>query len=338
MFHSPAQGPLARHVLMLGAEEIAALADLDSVMQSQAQAFISLAQGSAQAPPRLLLNGPDDSVAFCYASRITAETGPVCKFGSVNPGNAAEGLPSVSALVIALDPRTGEVAALLDGDALTALRTPAASALAMKSLAGPNPRRLAVLGTGLQGQAHVKALCAVLPITEVTLSSPEPASLSAALEVLSRELDIEVRPAVSAELAVREADLVVTATTSLTPVLSATWLAPGTTVLSVGSFAPERRELGEDVLQRADVIVVDDPDAAWQQAGPFVDARRNGAIATDRVAALGDVLLGRHPGRTDAEQIVLYNSVGLGIQDAAVSWMIIERARAAGLVSTPETR
>jgi ornithine cyclodeaminase/alanine dehydrogenase-like protein (mu-crystallin family) len=336
LFVTPTQRPLSELVLLLGAEEITPLADLKSVIETQRQAFITLADGKAQAPPRLLVHGPDDSVAFCYASRLTPETGPVCKFGSVNPSNTASGLPSISALVIALDPLTGRVAALLDGDALTALRTPAASALAMMSLADPNSSRLTVLGTGLQGRAHVKALCAVLPITTVTLSSPDPASLSGALEELGCGLDVEVRAADSVEQAVRDADVVVTATTSLAPVLPAHWLSAGTTVLSVGSFAPDRREFGDDVLQRAEVIVVDDPDTAWQQSGPFVQARRAGTVALNRVSALGDVLLGRSPGRTSPDQIVLYNSVGLGIQDAAVSWMIIERARAAGLGVTPE--
>jgi ornithine cyclodeaminase len=206
----------------------------------------------------------------------------------------------------------------------------------MLSLTAPGSSRLTVLGTGLQGRAHVKALCAVLPITSVTLSSPDPASLNGALEELGSELDIDVRAAGSVEQAVRDADLVVTATTSLSPVLPAHWLSAGTTVLSVGSFAPDRCEVGDDVLQRADVLVVDDPDTAWQQSGPFVQARRAGTLALDRVSALGEVLLGRSPGRTSPEQVVLYNSVGLGIQDAAVSWMIIERARAAGLGATPE--
>lgn len=322
--------PFADPVLTLGAEEIAALADLDSVIESQRHAFLSLDDGSAQAPSRLLLNGPDDSVAFCYASRLTPDAGAVCKFGSVNPANAADGLPTISALVIALDPGTGQVAALLDGDAVTALRTPAASALAMTSLARADTSSLAVIGTGLQARAHVRALCAVLPITEVTLTSPNPASVSAAVAELRAGLAAEVRAASSAPEAVTGAGLVVTATTSRTPVLRADWLAPGATVLSVGSFAPERREFGDDVLRRADVIVADDPETAWRQAGPFVHARKTGSIDTERVRGLGDILLRRHPGRTSPGQLVVYNSVGLGIQDAAVAWLLIDRARAAG--------
>ncbi|MCW2944956.1 MAG: ornithine cyclodeaminase, partial [Actinoallomurus sp.] len=180
-----------------------------------------IADGTAQAPSRLLLNGPEDSVAFCYASRLTPDTGAVCKFGSVNPTNAAEGLPTISALVIALDPGTGRVVAFLDGDAITGLRTPAASALAMKSLARADTTSLAVIGTGLQGRAHVRALCAVLPITRVTLMSPDEASRSAALTELREDLPVEVRATGSAPEAVADADLVVTATTSPTPVLRA---------------------------------------------------------------------------------------------------------------------
>jgi ornithine cyclodeaminase/alanine dehydrogenase-like protein (mu-crystallin family) len=295
--------PFAEPVLVLGAEEIAALADLESVIESQRRAFVSMAGGTAQAPPRLLLNGPDESVAFCYASRLAPDTGAVCKFGSVNPGNAAEGLPSISALVIALDPGTGRVAAFLDGEAVTALRTPAASALAMTSLARADTTSLTVIGTGLQGRAHVRALCAVLPITTVTIMSPHEASRSAAVAELREDLAAEVRATGSAPDAVAGADLVVTATTSLTPAPRADWRAPGATVLSVGSFAPDRREFGDDVLQRADVIVADDPETAWRQAGPFVHARRTGAIRTERVGRLGDVLRGApsrpHGGRGD---------------------------------------
>src|SRR5206468_1729927 len=158
----------------------------------------------------------------------------VCKFGAVAAGNRARGLATVHAVVLALDAATGEPVALFDGEAVTTVRTPAASAVAVDHLAGPGPHTLAVLGCGVQGRAHVRALAG--RVQAVRLWDHTPGHAEDAAEALGGNVTV----AGTAADAVGPADVVVTCTTSATPVLSFDWLAPGATVLSIGSFAPDR--------------------------------------------------------------------------------------------------
>jgi ornithine cyclodeaminase/alanine dehydrogenase-like protein (mu-crystallin family) len=319
-------------ILALGRHEIDELLDLESVIESQRAAFIGLARGTAQLAPRVLLASPDEgSVAFCYTARLSAETGPVCKFGSVNPANQVAGLPSVSALVLVLDPRTGQPRAILDGEAITTARTPAASVVAAQALARPGSQIVSVLGCGTQGKAHARALARSLPVAEVRMWSPLPDERERVAAELASELNAKVLAANTAFDAAGGASIVVTATTSSEPVLQADWIEPGTTVLGVGSFAPDRREVGDDLIRRANAIVVDHLDTALAQAGPIVHAVSSGALMPQRIVSLGEVLTGSRPGRTSDSDVIFYNSVGLGIQDAAAAWLVLDRAAGRGL-------
>ncbi|MFE9007061.1 ornithine cyclodeaminase family protein [Streptomyces sp. NPDC007875] len=319
-------------LLVLSRTQITGLLDPAASLESQRTAFARLAGGTADLAPRLLLPGPDASVAFCYASRLSPDSGAVCKFGSVNPGNAATGAPSVSATVLVLDPASGTPLALLDGEAITTARTAAATALAAGELARPDATRLAVLGSGVQGRAHLRALTSHLGrrLTELRIWSPRQKNRTDAAARLSDELRRPVVAADTAEAAVTGADIVITCTTSRTPVLDEAWLAPGATVLGVGSFAPDRCEVDDALLRRASAVVVDDPPTAARQAGPVVRALRNGILREEDLVGLGEVVLGRARPRTDDDDIVFYNSVGVGVQDAALAELVLARARPRG--------
>ncbi|TKG60797.1 ornithine cyclodeaminase family protein [Prauserella endophytica] len=313
-------------LLVLTRADVERLLDLDAVVRSQRTAFAALAGGTADLAPRLLLPGAEKSVAFCYASRLSPEAGAVAKFGSVNPGNRARGLPSVSATVLVLDPATGRPRALVDGEGITTARTAAATTLAAQELARPGATRAAVLGSGTQGRAHIRALTGHLGLSDVLLWSPNQENRECAAGALSGELSSTVTPVATAEAAVSGADIVVTCTTSREPVLRAEWLAPGATVLGVGSFAPDRREVGDDLLRRATSVVVDHAETAVRQAGPIVHALGTGVLREDELINLGDVVLGKASARSADTDVVFYNSVGVGVQDAAVAWLLLERA------------
>ncbi|MGW7402205.1 ornithine cyclodeaminase family protein [Streptomyces sp. NPDC054833] len=317
-------------VLFLSGEQVVRLLDLDAAIASQRAAFTALGTGDADLPGKIMEPSRfDDSVVFAYLARLSADTGPVAKFGSVNPGNAAARLPTVHAVVTALDPVTGRLAAVLDGTALTTLRTAAGSAVAVDALAVPGGVETAVLGSGTQALAHVRAIARVREVTSVRLWSPTPAHRARAARTLAAELDVPVRAADSAEEAVTGASLVAACTLSTTPVVRGEWLAPGCTVVSVGSFEPTRREVDTEVVRRAAAVVVDDPATAAGHAGPVVDALREGLLAPGDLVPLGEVLTGRRAARTSPEDIVYYNSVGLGIQDAAAAWAVIRAAKEA---------
>ncbi|WP_030615170.1 ornithine cyclodeaminase family protein [Streptomyces fulvoviolaceus] len=315
-------------VLFLSGQQVARLLDTDAAIASQRAAFAALGAGEADLPAKIMHQSRfDDSVVFAYLSRLSADTGAVAKIGSVNPGNAVAGLPTIHAVVTVLDPVTGRLAAVMDGTAVTTLRTAAASAVAVDVLATPDSADLAVLGSGTQALAHVRAIARVRDLKSVRLWSPTPENRARAAETLAAELGLAVEAADSAEQAVTGASVVAACTLSTTPVVRGEWLAPGCTVVSVGSFEPTRREVDTAVLRRSAAVVVDDPATAAGHAGPVVDALATGLLTADDLVALGGVLTGRLVARAGPADIVYYNSVGLGIQDAAAAWAVVEAAK-----------
>jgi len=307
-------------MLFLSAAEVESLLDPDAAIASQRRAFAELAGGAVDLPHKIMHpSGFDDSVVFCYAARMSGDTGAVAKVGSINPGNPARGLASIHALVIAFDPVTGQPVAAMDGGAVTTLRTAAGSAVAVDLLAVPDACTLAVIGSGVQAKAHVRAISRVRKLADVRIWSPSERRVQTAAELGARAVD-------SAEEAVAGADIVVTCTLSREPVVRGAWLSPGATVVSVGSFEPTRREVDEDLVRRAAAVVVDDPETAAGHAGPVI-----GVVAKADLVALGAVVAGLRSPRTSPEDVIFYNSTGIGVQDAAAAWAVVN-ARAARAV------
>ncbi|MGW0653497.1 ornithine cyclodeaminase family protein [Streptomyces umbrinus] len=321
-------------VLHLSRDQVAALLDTDTAIRSQRAAFTALGEGTAELPGKIMHpSGFDDSVVFAYLARLSADTGPVAKIGSVNPGNAAAGLPTIHAVINALDPVTGQLVAVMDGTAVTTLRTAAASAVAFDALAIPDSAELGLIGSGTQALAHARSVARVRDLRAVRIWSPNPERRARAARLLAAELGIPVKAVGSAEEAVAGLPMVAACTLSSTPVVRGEWLAPGCTVVSVGSFEPSRSEVDTEVVRRATSVVVDDPETAAEHAGPVVDALRAGTLTRQDLIPLGEVLTGRREGRTTGRDIVYYNSVGIGVQDAAAAWAVIDAARDQGVGS-----
>jgi ornithine cyclodeaminase/alanine dehydrogenase-like protein (mu-crystallin family) len=321
-----------RRPLLLGGSDVAKVLNLDSALASQREAFSRLGRGEADQPARLMLPIPrDGSLAFCYAARLSPGSGAVSKFGSVNPGNATAGLPTVSATVLVLDPDDGHLVAIIEGTSLTALRTSAASALAASLLARPGSSTAAVLGPGVQGRGHVRAFAHVLGLEQVRLWGRDRAATKRAAAALDQEVGPRVLAAATVAEALAGADVVATCTSSSTPLVEVEQLAPGATVISIGSIAPDRSEVGLSVVATATTVVVDHPSAALEHAGPVIQALAAGLLHETDLVGLGEVVTGRHPGRRAPDDLVFYNSLGLGVQDAAAAWAIVERARRLGV-------
>jgi ornithine cyclodeaminase/alanine dehydrogenase-like protein (mu-crystallin family) len=302
-------------MLFLSAADVESLLDPDAAIASQRRAFAELAGGAVDLPHKIMHpSGFDDSVVFCYAARMSGDTGAVAKVGSINPGNPARGLASIHALVIAFDPVTGQPVAAMDGGAVTTLRTAAGSAVAVDLLAVPEAATLAVIGSGVQAKAHVRAISRIRKLADVRVWSPSDRRVQTAAELDARAVD-------SAEEAVAGADIVVTCTLSREPVVRGAWLSAGATVVSVGSFEPTRREVDEDLVRRAAAVVVDDPETAAGHAGPVI-----GVVAKADLVALGDVVTGLRSPRTSPTDVIFYNSTGIGVQDAAAAWAVIDAA------------
>jgi ornithine cyclodeaminase/alanine dehydrogenase-like protein (mu-crystallin family) len=310
-------------LLLLDAAAVRAALPLPDALESQRLAFAALGRGEVAASGKLLLDDSPESTLFCYVARLDGSSPAVCKIGSVNPGNAAAGLPAVSATVLALDPRTGRPWAVLDGTEVTTLRTAAATALAVDLLAPRTAGVLAIVGAGVQGRQHARAIAGVRPLREIRAWSPTPAHRTAAAAELAAELALPVRAADSVQAAVHGADLVVTCTLSSTPVLHRAWLAGHCLVASVGSFSAGRCEVDDDLVDRAGLIVVDDVPTALRNAGPVVRASERDAGLAGRLRGLGELVL--DPPAAAPPGLVFFNSTGLGVQDAAAAAMVLQR-------------
>lgn len=302
--------------------EVAAALDMDTAIASQRRAFESLGRGEAQLADKVAVRTGEDTT-LGYLSRLSPRHGAVSKLVSVHPGNAERGLPAVSATVLVMDPTTGQLVATMEATALTEVRTAAGSAVAADALALPGADELAVLGSGVQARAHVRAMVRVRPLREVRIFSRDPARREAAAAELAAELGLPVRAAASAEEAVRDAPLVAACTLSAEPVVPTSAVAAGATVISVGSFEHHRCEVDAELVRRAGAVVVDDVGTAAAHAGPIAGALERGDLTREQLRDLGAVLVGAAPGRRDATEVVFYNSVGLGVQDAAAAHAIL---------------
>ncbi|WP_394835465.1 ornithine cyclodeaminase family protein [Pendulispora rubella] len=321
---------MAYEMLVLGALDVRELYDWDTAIASQRRAFAELGGDGARLPEKIIVPAGDD-MAICMAARMSNDTGPVSKFISVHMGNPRRGLPSVQSVVTALDPTDGRPVAILDGNEITTRRTAAASALAVSLLGRrENHGALAIIGSGVQGIAHIQAIARVQRFAEIRLWSPTRAKCEQAAQSLQTEDGLDIVLSDSAEAAVKGASVIVACTSSAQPVVHGAWLSPGSTVLSVGSFTPERCEIDEAAVQRSDVLVVDHVPTEVTHGGPIVKALARGYRKVEDLVPLADIVLGRHPGRRSPDEIIVYNSVGIGVQDAAAAWTIIERARASG--------
>ncbi len=234
-------------------------------------------------------------------------------------------------LVHLFDAATGCLQAILEANYLGMLRTGAASGVAARALARSDSRVAGVFGSGWQAAGHVRALCAALPLQEVKVFSRRADRLADFCIRLSEQTGVRVYPAPSAEATVRDSDIVGTVTTAAQPLFDADWLAAGTHINAAGSNALIRQELSEACLKRCDRIVVDSVATALAEAGDLQPSLEKGRLHPRQWVELGDVLIGRQPGRRTAADITLFESQGLAIQDLAVARLVVAAACEQGL-------
>jgi ornithine cyclodeaminase len=221
---------------------------------------------------------------------------------------------------------TGRPLASLEANAITRLRTAACSVIAARHLARPDVRRLAVFGAGVQGRAHAQQFAHAYPLTEIRIVDPFAAPDAASQ--LEAQCGVRVRMT-DAAAAVDNADIVVTASRSTTPLFDGAALGAGCFVAAIGSSLPTTRELDDTALRRASRIVLDWAPQTLREAGDLMQAGA-GCLAPEKLADLAEVVCGRKPGRQDADEITIYKAVGVGLQDIALAGLAYERIAAAG--------
>lgn len=226
---------------------------------------------------------------------------------------------------------TGRLRAVIEADRLGMLRTGAASGVATRWLARPDAEVMGIFGAGWQAEGHIAAIATVRRLRLVKVYARNAERLAAFCERLSERLGVNVVPAASAEEAVRGSNIISTVTTSATPLFDAEWLSPGTHINAAGSNALIRREIGKDVLKRCQPIVVDSVPTALCEAGDLLPALEKGRLQARQLVELGDVIVGKHAGRTTLDEISLFESQGMAIQDLALAVRLEVLARERGL-------
>jgi ornithine cyclodeaminase len=313
-------------VLVLSAADIRRALPMPAAIASQKRAFLALATGQADLPLRTPVAVPaENAITLFMPARVPGDLG--AKIVSVFPNNAARDLPLIHGVVVVVEERTGQPAALMDATYLTALRTGAAAGTATELLAMPDARRAAIIGTGVQAATQLLALCAVRPLERVRVFSRDPRHVADFIARIQAQVRAELIPAATAAEAVRDADVVSTATTSATPVFDGRDLSQGTHVNGIGSYTLHMQEVDTETVRRAGRVFVDSRAAALAEAGDVALPLQQGVIGEADIVEVGAVLAGQRPGRTSSEVITFFKSVGVAVQDVAAAGEVLRRAR-----------
>jgi len=300
-----------------------ALLGMRDAIDIQAEAFALLAAGSALEGLRAVARSEQPpGVAIFNPCFLREGRGYGIKVVSDFYGNGARGLPRMSALITLFDGETGIPRTLMEGGYVTDLRTGAGTGLAARHLARPDSKVLAVIGAGRVARNQVEALCTVFSPQTIYVSTRTRSKGEAFVASLKAKAVLVEDP----ESAVRNADIVVTATTSKEPVVRGRWLKPGAFVAAVGAYAVEHRELDDEVIARASCRVIDSRADVLERAGDFVIPMGKGILAREQVAEIAEIVSGARPGRRSADDIVVFKSSGVPIQDLVTAQHIERRA------------
>lgn len=318
--------------LYLSADDVRRALPMAEAISTMRDAFGQLSSGRATMPPRQRIDSPDGrGVALVMACRSDDLGLFSVKMITVFPENPRRGLPSNQAVVMLSDAATGRHLAMLEGSSLTAIRTGAASGLATELLAPSGVETAAIFGAGVQARTQLEAVCCVRPIQRARVFDPDRALAERFADEVGRQLGIAVERAETPARAVAGAGVICTATPSSKPVFSDSDLADAVHINAVGGFKPDYTELPAETVCRARVVV-DHRASILEEAGDLLQPLRRGLIQESHFQfELGDVVLGRTPGRCPADKATLFKSVGVAVQDLCAAARAVENARLLGL-------
>jgi len=291
-------------MLFLDEEQVRKHLRMKELIPAMEKALIDFSAGKVVQPVRQVIPVDPPGGFYGMMPALTPE-GLGQKIVTFYPPNAEKGLPTHMATILLNDPETGAPIAVMDGRLVTEMRTAAVSAAATKLLASPDAKILAILGSGVQARSHVEALQLVRQFDEIRVWSPTTANA----EQFAKEIGAK---AMSAEEVARNADVIVTATSSKVPVLRGAWLKPGCHVNAVGACRPDWRELDDDAMRN--LVFVDSREAAIKESGDLI---LSGAKI---YAELGEALAGKVPARAD--EITIFKSLGMAVEDVAAALLV----------------
>lgn len=325
MSHAAVENTPRASALFVTDADVAALADWPSAVSALHLAYRQ-PMAPAMVPPRVMARGDGFWLrGLCAISPSGDYFG--CKLIAASPK-----IRRASYLISLFDQRTMEFAALVDGNRITDIRTAATAIVAVDALARPGNLRVAVIGSSTLARNSLQALAAVRELAAVRVFSPTPASREGFAAEFRTSLGMDIAAVDSAQQAVDQADVVLCAARSRdeSPVFLGAWLQPGMVVVSVGSTLPEQREVDEEAMRRATLIVADMVEEVIHETGDALAAIKAGVDVATKTESLADVLSGRAPGRQTPEDIIFYKSVGSALQDVVTAEMLLRKAQQQG--------
>ena len=315
-------------MLYISAEEVDRLITMKETIDTVEKAFKELGKGAVEMPPRstVMLDKYNGSISL-MPSYIPSMDAFATKIVSIYPDNHPKNLPTTAAWIFVNNPQNGQLEAVMDGTYITALRTGAVTGVAAKYLAPKDSRNAAVFGCGVQGRTQAWALAETLNLEEINVYDLSEDAMRRFSEDMTEKLGIPVKPSTSGADAVRDADVVATATTSPRPVLKREWLKERVHISAIGAFYPDCRELDTATI-RDSKLVIDERASIMDEAGDILIPIREGAITEGHIhAELSELILGTKTGRTPDDTITVFKSVGLAIQDSSVASLILRKMR-----------
>ena len=293
------------------------------------ESLIALAAGQVHQPLRTIVRPPDAAGVMglmpSYISGDAAAFGlkAICVF----PGNPAKGKDAHQGAVLLFSAETGELEAMMNASAITAVRTAAVSGVATDLLAREDACNLAIIGTGVQARSHLAAMSQVRSIKRCRIASRHIAHAQKFAQELARSFSFPLEPVATVEEAIADADLIVTATTAIEPIVKREWISPGAHLNLVGACTPNSREVDSATIA-ASSLFVDRRESTINEAGDYLLAARDGAVGPDHIRAeISEVLHGDKSGRTSPEQITLFKSLGLAVEDLAAAEYLYRKAQ-----------
>lgn len=320
-------------MLLLSKNDMERIFTMEDAIEADKEAYALFAKGGSDVPLRTQIRGAHEGTFLfmpAYAKDMNCAS---VKIVNIFPHNKERNIPTATGQILVMDGTTGVVEAILDGTYVTQVRTGAASGAAFSLLAKKECRKGAMIGTGSQAFHQVEAMITARDLEEVWVYSRNEENVKALLSSLedafgNRPVKFVMAP--SSDVAIEDADVIIVATSSTTPVLDGTKVRAGATISCIGSYQPQMQEVGPELLTRASKIYCDSVDAVLAEAGDFIIPLQEGTLQRETITGnIGDVVLGNLPGREDDDEIIVFKSVGIGTQDLVTAKAMYDMAKAA---------
>jgi ornithine cyclodeaminase/alanine dehydrogenase-like protein (mu-crystallin family) len=316
-------------ILVLDNRQIQELMPMTECIELMADALAALARGEVYQPLRTIIRPPEASglLGLMPAYRAGEQGAFGLKAICVFPGNPAIGKDAHQGAVMLFSRETGELLALMNASEITAIRTAAVSAVATRLLAREDAQQLAIIGAGVQARTHLEALGAVRNIKHARVAARNIEHAQQLVREMQPNFSFPIEPVGTNEEAVRDSDLIVTATSSLESVINKDWISPGAHINAIGTHSPNSREIDSATMAAARIFT-DRRESALNEAGDYLLAVKEGFVTPESILAeIGELLIGTKTGRTSPTDITLFKSLGLAIEDVVSADYLYNKAQ-----------